>query len=192
MKFLEIEFKYNADDVKLDDFVKFCLTHNPGEHKKITASGFDHFYDNTEDPDAFGRLRVGPDVNQLTFKRKTQDANNFIRTEHNIDLAGHTARDQIDAFLGEFGYKYNMSLFKNCFVYIYDTYTFVYYICYDVAMKELGRFIEIEMSEEHSWVNETEAYNHLLVLEKLMKSLGISPQNRIKRSLYELYRKEAK
>lgn len=191
MKYKEIEFKYNADAVKLSDFTAFCGAHNGGA-EELRASGFDHFYDNLKDPDAFGRLRVGADSNQLTFKRKTQDTNNFIRTEHNIDLASWTTRDQIEALFSEFGYRYNTSLFKNCFIYVYDTYTFVYYICYDVNMKELGRFIEIEMSEQHSWVNESEAYNHLLVLEKLMKTLGISPQNRIKRSLYELYRKDSK
>jgi len=191
MKYTEIEFKFNAKDIKLTDFIKFCKSHS-GDCKEIIASGYDHFYDNSKDPDAFGRLRVGPDVNQLTFKRKTKDTNNFIRTEHNIELTKGTTRDQIEALFLEFGYKYNVSLFKNCFVFVYDTYTFVYYICYDTDMEELGRFIEIEMSEEHSWANEAEAYNHLLVLEKLMKSLGISPQNRVKRSLFELYSKDIK
>lgn len=190
MKFREIEFKYNAADIGLGDFADFCRNH--GSYSEIIASGYDHFYEKADDPDSFCRLRSGADMHQLTFKRKTQDANNFVRTEHNIDLSRSTTTEQISALCAEFGYKFNASIFKNCFVCKYDTYTFVYYICYDTAMKELGRFIEVEMSEEHSWQNEGEAYNHLLVLEKLMKPLGISPQARIKRSLFELYRKESK
>ena len=190
-KHLEIEFKYRADNVGLEAFVTFCKGFN-GLKAHVSASGFDHFYDNVKDPGAFGRLRVGPDLNQLTFKRKTEDANNFIRTEHNLDLAAHTCREQIEAFLGEFGYSYNMSLFKSCFVYKYDRHIFVYYICYDTDMKETGRFIEVEMSEDFPWASESDAYEELAVLEKLMKPLGISPQNRVKKSLFELYRKEAK
>lgn len=186
MKFTEVEFKYNAKDIKLSDFCKFCSAH--GTHTNIIASGHDHFYEKDSDQDSFCRLRSGADLHQLTFKRKTQDTNNFVRTEHNIDLLRSTTKEQIDALCSEFGYKYNTLIFKNCFVYKYDTYTFVYYVCYDNDMKEVGRFIEIEMSEEHSWTNEAEAYNHLLVLEKLMKPLGISPQARVKRSLFELYR----
>lgn len=190
MKYKEIEFKYNAADIGLMDFTEFCKEH--GEHKEVVASGYDDFYEKDGDADSFCRLRSGADVHQLTFKRKTQDANNFVRTEHNIDLARSTTPAQIEALCAEFGYNYNTSIFKNCFVYKYDTYTFVYYVCYDTDMKELGRFIEVEMSEEYAWTNEAEAYNHLLVLEKLMRPLGISPQARVKRSLFELYRKDTK
>jgi adenylate cyclase class IV len=190
-KHLEIEFKYRADNVGLEAFVKFCKDFN-GLKGQFSASGYDHFYDNVKDSGAFGRLRVGPDSNQLTFKRKTENANNFVRTEHNIDLAPTTSREQIEAFYGEFGYVYNMSLFKSCFVYEYERHIFVYYVCYDTDMKETGRYIEVEMSEDYPWASESDAYEELTVLEKLMKPLGISPQSRVKKSLFELYRKEGK
>lgn len=190
MKFREIEFKYKADNISLSVFEAFCKKNSPLTH--LIASGYDHFYDKSDASGSFCRLRVGPDSNQLTFKRKTTDNNNFVRTEHNIDLTRETSREQIEALLSEFGYAYNTSLFKNCFIYKYDWFTYVYYVCYDTDMKELGRFVEIEMSEEHAWQNEEEAYNQLLILEKLCKSLGVSPQCRVKRSLFELYRKDIK
>lgn len=190
MKFKEIEFKYKAENISLSQFSEFCKKRVPV--KTLIASGYDHFYERADESGSFCRLRVGPDSNQLTFKRKTVDGNNFVRTEHNIDLAAATSQEQIDALLAEFGYNYNTSLFKNCFVYQYDWYTFVFYVVYDTDMKELGRFVEIEMSEDYAWASEEEAYSQLLVLEKLCKPIGVLPQSRIKRSLFELYKKGPK
>lgn len=188
MKAKEVEFKYNAENLTLSDFTEFCAKHKPS-FKFIMASGWDDFYENIKDPTAFCRHRHGPDANQLTFKRKLADSNNFIRTEHNMDMTDKMRPDQVSALCSEFGYKYNTTLFKNCFIYKFDWYTLVYYICYDKDMKELGRFFEIEMAEEHDWKDEQEAWNELVVLEKLAKPLGVSPQSRVKRSLWEMYKK---
>lgn len=184
----EVEFKYNAEDISLSKFTEFCNGRSP--KKSLFASGWDHFYFNSKDPTAFARHRIGPDCNQKTFKRKLAINNNFIRTEHNIDLAPGVTKEQVEAEYEEFGYSHVLSVFKNAFVFNYDWHTFVYYIVYDTEMKELGRFIEIEMSEEHAWTNEQEAWGQLIILEKVCKDLGISPQSRIKRSLFELYRKD--
>lgn len=188
-KYLEIELKYRADDIALSAFSKYAELCNQGFNKFIQASGWDHFYDRQDEPGSFCRHRVGADMNQLTFKRKTTDKNNFVRTEHNIDLTPSVRKDQVEALCREFGYKYNTTIFKNCFIYKYDLHTFVFYICYDVDMKELGRFLEIEMSEDHPWKGD-EAWNQLLSLESSLKCLGIIPQRRMKTSLFEMFRKE--
>ncbi len=188
MKHLEVEFKYRADDISLEKFTELCK--NRGEHKFVEASGYDHFYSHPDNDDRFCRHRIGPDLNQLTFKRKSVERNNYVRTEHNINLQKQVSRDQVQALCSEFGYKFNVSVFKTCFVYKYDRHTKVYYICYDTNMKELGRFIEIEMSEEHPWESEDQAKQELLELEaKLSEVLSISPQSRMRKSLFELYRK---
>jgi adenylate cyclase class IV len=173
----------------LTQFMEFCKEH--GDHKFIMASGWDHFYANKNDEDAFCRVRVGPDSNQLTFKRKTDDANNYIRTEHNIDLATTVSVRQAADLAKEFGYYFKFTLYKNCFVFKYDRYTFVYYIVYDPDLNERGRFVEIEMSESYPWKDDQEAWGALTVLEKIMKPMGILPQGRVKRSLYEMF-KDAK
>lgn len=190
MTFLEVEFKYPAENISLSTFTNFC--ERRPSLAVTSASGYDHFYEKQDCIGSFCRLRVGADANQLTFKRKTEDGNNFVRTEHNIDLTRETTREQIDALLSEFNYRYNTSLFKNCFIYKYDWYTAVYYVVYDETMKELGRFIELEMSEDYPWSSQEEAYNQLLILEKLFKPLGLIPQVRVKRSLFEMYKKDAK
>jgi len=187
VKFVEVEFKYNAENLSLSKFTEFCLDKKP--KKFILASGYDHFYNSTKDKDSFCRLRVGPDSNQLTFKRKTSDLNNFVRTEHNIDMRNNVTMPQVEALCAEFGYTYNTSIFKNCFIYLYDWYTLVFYIVYDAELKELGRFFEIEAKEDYPWKDANEPMEAILVLEKTSKALGISPQSRIKRSLWEMFKK---
>lgn len=188
-KYREVEFKYRADSIDLSDFVAFCLERRPA--RTVTASGFDRFYESKSDPNCFCRHRQEPDkFNQLSFKRKTTDKNNYIRTEHNLDLGLKVNEDQVEALCAEFGYRYNTSIFKNCFIHKYEDYTLVYYICYNEDLNELGRFIEIEVDEDYPWKSEAEAWGVLTLLEEELKPLGISAQARIKRSLFEMFRCE--
>lgn len=183
MKFKEIEFKYNADDVPLTEFKRFCI--DMDNCKVIEAAGYDHFYASNR-TEGFARHRIGPDLNQLTFKRKTAQKNNFIRDEDNLGLTKETTEAQVSSFLGKFGYEFKKSIFKTCFVYKYSMYTLVYYILSDVQLKEIGRYIEIELEESIPWTSENSAWNTLTDLEKQCKPLGLSPQGRIKKSLYEI------
>ncbi len=187
MNFKEIELKYSADDISLTAFMAFCEEREP--IKNLTPSGYDHFYKagNTDD---FCRLRQGPDSNQLTFKRKLHGVNNYVRTEHNLDLTRKMARAQVEALLKEFGYLYTASIFKNCFVYNYADHTLVYYICYDRDLKELGRFIEIEAKEDYDWETQQHAWDTITAIERFCRPLGITPQARVKRSLFEMYGNE--
>ena len=188
MKFKEIELKYRSNSVDLRTFKDFCLARLPVS--ETNASGYDHFYAKKGDKSTFARHRVGADINQLTFKRKIAD-NNFIRDEHNLDLA-KVSEDQMAAFMSEFGYKFNVSIFKSCFIFAFDKYLFVYYVVYDTRMKELGRFIEAEMAEDYPWKSEAEAWTALLALEKDFATLGLTKKNRAKLSLFEMFKKGTK
>lgn len=187
-KYHEVEFKYRAT-ITLEQFRKLCLLNNPTNY--IQAAGFDRFFESKKDPEAFCRHRVEPGkFNQLTFKRKLTDGNNYIRTEHNLSLAIDTTDDQIEALCAEFGYLYNTSIYKSCFVYNFSNYTLVYYICFDTNLNELGRFIEIEMSETQFNGRSDLAWEALRELEDRFKeALSVSTQSRIKRSLFEMFRK---
>jgi len=158
MKYTEVETKYRADEMSLVAFHDFCKERKPERY--LYSSGFDHFYHSLKSPNAFCRHRTGTDLNELTFKRKTSDSNSFIRTEHNITLAKDMQAHQIAALCNEFGYEYNTSIFKTCFVYIFDWYVLSYYICYNNEMKESGRFFEIEAREDYNWSTEAEAWDH--------------------------------
>lgn len=185
----EIEFKYNAE-VPLSVFKAFCEAKNP--EKFTIVSGYDHFYGNTAKPNSFYRHRRNTNENQLTYKEKLSKNDSFIRIEKNIDLPLSVGEEKIKDLCDTAGYYYEASIFKNCFIYNYEYYNLVYYVCYDVELKEKYKFIEIEMKEDYDWVDETEAYGELVTLEKLCKSIGVSSDKRIKNSLFELFRKEAK
>ncbi len=185
MKNIEVEFKYEAK-ITLSQFKDFCDSRDPVRF--LIVSGFDHFYTNPTDTMSFYRHRVNTGENQLTFKRKRLQENNFIREEHNIDLPLSVSEEKIRDLCNITGYQYDASIFKNCFIYNYDYYTLVLYICYNKDLAELGRFIEIEMKEDYGWVDENEAYVALVTLEKLCKPLGLLPENRISQSLYEMFR----
>lgn len=183
----EIEFKYPAT-VSLSTFKGFCQDRKADKFSIV--SGYDHFFSNLKETESFYRHRVNTNENELTFKRKTVQENSFIREEHNIDLPLSVSEDKIKALCAINGYTYDSSIFKNCFIYNYAFYTLVYYICYNVELKELGRFIEIEMKEDYSWTNEQEAFGELVTLERLCKNLGLSPDNRINKSLFEMFRRQ--
>lgn len=184
----EIELKYDASKISLNKFIAACESQNPS--LVITVSGFDHFYKNIKDKNSFCRHRVGNDMNQLTFKRKTEKSNNYIRIEHNIDLQKVVSRAAIEALMSEFHHTYAGSIFKTAFIYKFEDHILVYYICYNSNMKELGRLIEIEIDEEKSTHDPDWAWGRLLSLEdKLSNKLGISEKTRIKKSLFEMYTK---
>lgn len=186
MRHSEVEFKYNADDISLARFQEFCDARTPP--KKIDASGYDHFYRNAKEPDAFCRMRIGHDMIQLTFKRKPPGADSVVRTEHNINLTKDVSKEAVQAFLKEFGYVYDTSIFKNCFVYTWPDHTLVYYICYNKDLTELGRFVEIEANEDYNWASDQDAKDAIVALERICKPLGVSPQCRMKKSLFELFK----
>lgn len=182
----EVEFKYRADKIALDKFKEYCIAKSPSEYTMV--SGHDHFFSNPNLPDCFWRHRIGPQNNQLTFKRKTSPQNSFIRIEHNIDLDNNTELDKVDALCTDLGFPFNTTIFKTSFIYVYDWYILAYYIVYDINMKETGRFIEIEIRED-AGIPEKQAWSELVVLEKSCRTLGLTSKDRVTESLFEIYRR---
>ncbi len=187
MKYKEIEFKYRADGVSLAQFCKEQLDSKPKNH--FNVSGHDHFYAGPSER-SFCRLRIGPDMVQLTFKSPDSDKNNFIRTEVNVTLAPDTKKEAIDALMTGFGYTYNNTIFKTCFIFEFPQYIMSYYTVYDTNMTESGRFIEVELDESEDWESQEYAWAILRQLERnLTEDFGLTAQHRVKKSLFELYKK---
>ncbi len=185
---LEIETKYNGEAISLQNFKAYCEEAGPSSYKVV--SGYDRFYSKKDDPESFCRHRFGAGFNQFTLKRKHSKTDNYIRTEHNIELGESVTQEQVEKLAAEFGYESNTQIYKTCFIYSYEYYIMVYYIIYDADLREKGRYLEIEAREDYDWVGEKEAWNAVVALEKLAtKALGLSPQTRISKSLYEMFRK---
>lgn len=189
--FIELEYKYKADDISFEAFKKLMDTLSV--KKYVEASSWDYYYRN-EDHAGFMRFRASPTKPELTRKIKTIGSNNFNRFEVDIPLD----KDKVDyktvnTFLEKLGYSENFRIFKNCFVYFLDNVNYVYYTVYDERMKEVGRFVEVEVNKEKvAILNTSENNNHgaewtLNQAAALLRDIGLTPQNRMKKSLYELF-----
>jgi adenylate cyclase class IV len=130
-------------------------------------------------------------MGELTIKRKTTDANNNNRVEVNVPTDGKSSTS-IEAFVDLLGYKKNFSIFKTCKIAFLEKIVLVYYIVYDDNLNEKKRFIEIEANEKFNWTSEEEAWAEVVKYEDMFTALGISAKNRLKKSLYELFKANPK
>lgn len=181
----EYEFKFNANDIKLSDFHKVAKTLNP--LRQLEVSSWDTYYTNKDGN--FMRYRNSEEKPELTIKRKTTESNNQNRVEINLPLRPCN-ESIIEGFVGLEGYKQNFKIFKYCFIYYYENVDIVYYIVYDPELKEQARYLEIEFLEDNTNNFTTEQiFDILKEYEQKLSSLGITPQSRMKKSLFELYKK---
>jgi len=194
--FTELEFKYNADEVGLAHFKNLMdeMKNNPNSiFQEITVSSWDHYFTkaNTDD---FMRFRDSPLTPELTIKRKTVEGNNWNRIEIDLPLdIKRVNKEVVTEFVRLEGYEENFRIYKSCFIYIQEHCNYVYYIVYDEQMREKNRFIEIEINKDRldKWptyrLGSPEEY--LRRVEKTLEGLGINSKNRLKKSLFELYRR---
>lgn len=182
--FKELEFKYNAKDIKFKDFYNIIL--NKGYKKSLSISSWDIYYTNNVE-NSFIRFRDST-TPELTKKVKTKESNNWDRVEVDLPLDINRINvDIVNKFSEVIGYKENFRIYKSCFIYWINNLNYVYYVVYDNNINELGRFIEVEVNKEDV-ENLQDPYEILLEGEKLLEKLGITPQNRMKKSLFELFR----
>lgn len=184
MNFKEIEYKYDAQDIAMNDFVALAEA-LPIDKKMLISSYDDYFVDGVGN---FIRYRYTDGRGELTIKRKITDKNNNERIEVNVPTAGDNLKT-VSAFVDLLGYKHNFGIYKTCKIYWTGKVVLVYYVVYDKEMKELRRFIEIEANEDLQWANEQEAWDEIQKYEKMMEPLGIKPKNRLRKSLFEIFRK---
>jgi adenylate cyclase class IV len=187
MHFKEIETKYEVPNLKLTEFNALCQSLTPVKY--IEAAGYDYYFTSPSDPSDFMRYRAG-DRQELTRKRKTKLANNYVRDEWNLLLAHGQPLSKIAGFCSSLGFpKLNFCIFKACFIYYFEKFDLVYYVVYDEDMKEVNRFLEIEMLEDYPWQSEEQAWQELENVETSLTSLGINSKNRVSESLFEMFRK---
>jgi hypothetical protein len=152
----------------------------------------DHYYSNKLEA-RFMRWREGQDKNgaktwELTSKVKTSDLNNNVRSEVNITL---NARDFTISKASEFslqhGCSYDFSIRKDVQIYWMGDIVLSHYTVFDLVGRQLNTFMEIEADETKDWKSEQEALDAIVLWEKKLSDLGITAQNRIKKSLFEFY-----
>ena len=189
--FHELEFKYKADNIKLSDFINVMESLN--YKNRIDVSSWDHYY-TLKDLSSFQRFRESL-TPELTKKVKTNVNNNWERIEVDLPLDHkRVTKHIVEKYVSLDGYSHNFTIYKTCMVFNLEYCNYVYYITYDENLKELDRFIEVEINKDRveeldsaSVIPYTNATAYLAEAEKYLVTVGISPQNRMKKSLFELY-----
>jgi adenylate cyclase class IV len=185
MKFKEIEFKYNAKNITKESFENTvnCFAIKPRWQE---VSSYDSYFVN--DIGRFVRYRYNNNTGVVTTKEKTSDINNQNRVEYNVNM-GENPYETVQGFYGSLGFKFNFRIYKICDIAWLEKVDLVYYVIYDDEWKEVDRFIEIEALEDYNWATEQEAWDEIIKYEKLLEPIGITPQHRMKKSLFEMYKK---
>ena len=207
LELTEFETKYRVEDFALIEF-KQILEQQETLQSFIYVEGPDFFftYPNSwfeanpqwDKLGTFIRYRkpshgLDKGRRQVTWKYKPKDAkDNIKRREHNWDI-GKTPEKVILEQLKFSGAEFNASIVKNCHVYQFEDATLVFYTVYDTTNgtpKKADYFIEVEVRDEIIGdMSEGEAWGVIEKYEQLLAPLGINAQKRMKKSLFEMYRK---
>lgn len=182
-----METKYKTSKSKLYDF-----KHIMEEDLKLTGEKFlyvqsgDRYY--IKEGDDFLRYRSGEGADtrkEITFKKKWVERNNICRQEVNLRVDPSDEKT-IDTFITGLGYNYSFCVYKYCHIYFADDAVLVFYTVKGDDGK-LDSFMEIEVNEEMEFT-EDQGWEIIRKYEKVLEPLGIKAQNRIRRSLFEMYR----
>lgn len=207
LRCIEFETKYRMKDHSLIEFKQIAESH-PDIKGFAYVEGPDQFYSQPKywfeqnpqwDPDGtFIRYRkpsFGLDKGrrQVTWKYKPIDSkNNIKRKEYNWDIAETPEQTVLDQ-IRDSGAVFNASVVKNCHIYHFPDATLVFYTVYDTTFgnpKEADYFIEIEVDEELiATLNEAECWAIIEKYEKVLAPVGVSAQKRLRKSLFQMYRK---
>lgn len=192
--FVEVEVKYNAEDIDRVTFKDLAKSLNPKTFVYVEST--DVYYSKAEDE--FLRYRMpsenklhGSEENrsELTFKKKHKENNNWTRTEVNLRVDLNDP-ETVDAFCVGLGYKKNFLIEKRCDIYYLDTVDIVYYSVKDETGK-YSFFVEIEALEDVG-LSAEQSWEEVLKYEKVLAPLGITAQKRKRLSLWEMFRKDIK
>lgn len=133
------------------------------------------------------------DRKELTTKYKQDGSKNNIQREEKNIRVDKTEEETIKSFVQDIGYRQNFSIWKTCHIYNFDDATLVFYSAYDTTdgkASKMDNFVEIEVSEEKvSEMTEAQAWEIITKYEKALETVGLTARNRLKKSLFEMYKR---
>ena len=189
LEHIEVEYKYNAEEISRENFNVLSRSLSPVkelllDHDTDSKPSTDHYFSNGK---RFMRFRYGQGKWELTSKVKKKEGNNWVRVEVNIKCGSGMNFEKAKAFSEIHELSEDFSIIKDVQVFWFDKIVLSHYTCYNEQMKKLNVFLEIEADEAYSWESEEQALNELAEWEKKLSSLGITPQKRVRKSLFEFY-----
>ena len=196
-KFLYVQSGDEYLNLNLDKRIdSFFETKVDKEVRKLLGTGFDtgvkilikRFIEEELGMPKFLRYRASEDKKikqkEITFKKKHKSANNIRRTEINLRVDNSNA-ETIREFCEGIGYEHTFDVYKYCDIYYADDAVLVFYSVKDDNGK-MDHFIEIEVNEEMDFT-EDQAWTIIKKYEKILEPVGVKPQGRIRKSLFEMY-----
>lgn len=199
LEFHEFEVKFRIEEGRLNDWKQIMRDYkkqNPSEYKDFVYVDSDDIYytkeSNNSDIDyEFIRYRFSDSEKraELTTKRKLKDFNNIIRKEQNVRVDQNSSKTIHEFVTNGLGYQYNFTIVKYVQIYIFKDATLPWYTVVDEDGKR-DTFVEIEVDEQllHK-ITEEEAWAIVHKYEKILEPLGITSKNRLRKSLFEMYKK---
>ena len=136
------------------------------------------------------------DRKELTTKYKQSGSKNNIQREEKNIRVDKVDEETIMKFVSDLGYKLNFSIWKTCHIYNFDDATLVFYSVYDTTngkASKMDTFVEIEVNEEkiHN-MTEKQAFEIIEKYEKALETVGLSARSRLRKSLFEMYKRDVK
>lgn len=191
LQHIEFEVKFKVEGETVYPF-KALLEQTFGVKDFVYVQSDDIYY---VKGDEFLRYRFSDNKKdkraELTYKKKLEGSkNNIMRIEYNVRVDGNDPK-VIEAMAEALGFKRNFTINKICHIYHTEKATLVFYSVRDLDNQKLDHFIEIEVNEKLS-ITEEEGWEIIKDWESKLSPLGISSKNRLRRSLFEMYRRDEK
>lgn len=181
LEFTEVEYKYQPKNLKRHVFLARCRALSP--RQRLVVSGPDTYYGSRSGH--ILRWRHSADKDELTTKYRTDPRNSLVRRETDIDVSGNSVKTII-RHIQSIGFKKLFRIYKDCHIFWYrDRRGAVSVVYYTVRSKNQpdSDFVEIEV-EKNQYMSIDDAKDLVVQWEK---ALGLSPQHRINKTLYEIY-----
>lgn len=192
VSFLEMEFKYLAKNVRLEDFIRIM---KPLKRKfkaeEIAGGSNDYYYSKETSIGDFFRYRAG-NKPELTRKKRLRKKNSWARFENDLPLdPKRIDKETIDSLMKCEGYKFNFAIYKNFHIYKFKNINFVFYSVHKLNGKYVNSFLEVEVNKDCMRKGvPRKFYTRMLEEgEDMLASLGISHLDRLNNQLFDLYRR---
>lgn len=184
MRHKEIEFKYNANNIKLETFLKELKSLFNIDLNLVKYGYGKDYYFNNDDPFIFLRCRECNNFDELTVKKKTNSENSWDRVEVDLKLDRNNFKfKDITKFAELLGYTYAFELTKKYCIAKTKELSFSYYSVNG------DKYIEIE-AEKETFDSESTAIDRVIEAESKLSKLGLSKNTRLTQSLFEIFREK--
>jgi len=187
----ELEVKYRVSQSDLFPFKKIIEDEfNVERFEYVTGPDYYFVKPGTQDFIRYRCAKYQTHEGELTMKRKRHSSNNINRTEVNIKLKDPSLQD-ITKMADLLGFSLNFTVLKDCYIFELSDCFMSFYSVSEVGSKKAPLFfIEIEIKEDIvDLLSAKESLELLKFYENKLSKLNISARKRVKKSLFEIFRK---